>query len=53
VDIKIVKCESGHSPQLTWTKGLVAEVDKFGQFLLRDSKRLSLNHETLVAFSSY
>jgi len=34
VDIKIVKCSSGHSPQLTWTEGLVEEVLRFGKELL-------------------
>jgi hypothetical protein len=35
VDIKIVRCTSGHSPLLTWTEGSVAEVMKFGRDVLR------------------
>lgn len=34
VDIRIVKCPSGHSPQLTWTEDLVSEVLGFGNNLL-------------------
>ncbi|KAH6662793.1 Alpha/beta hydrolase fold-1 [Halenospora varia] len=34
VEIGIVKCPSGHSPQLTWTDGLVREVKKFGKELI-------------------
>lgn len=34
VNIGVVRCESGHSPQLAWTEGLVAEVVKFGDRLL-------------------
>jgi hypothetical protein len=34
VDIKIIRCQSGHSPHLTWTEGLVAEVLKFGTEVL-------------------
>ena len=34
VDISVVKCPSGHSPQLTWTEGFVNEVVKFGNGLL-------------------
>ncbi|KAE9378288.1 alpha/beta-hydrolase [Stipitochalara longipes BDJ] len=34
VDIKIVRCQSGHSPQLTWTEGLVAELLGFGTEVL-------------------
>jgi hypothetical protein len=35
VDIQIVRCPSGHSPFLTWTEELVAEVKKFGEAVLR------------------
>lgn len=34
VEIGAVKCPSGHSPQLTWTDGLVREVEKFGKGLI-------------------
>jgi len=34
VDIDIVKCPSGHSPHLSWTDGMVAEVQKFGKSVL-------------------
>ena len=34
VKIKIVTCQSGHSPQLTWTQGLVEEVLGFGKELV-------------------
>ncbi|TVY17973.1 hypothetical protein LARI1_G003974 [Lachnellula arida] len=34
VNIGVVRCSSGHSPQLTWTEGLVAELQKFGKPLL-------------------
>jgi hypothetical protein len=34
VDIKIVRCPSGHSPFLTWTEGLVAELLSFGKAVL-------------------
>lgn len=34
VNISIKKCPSGHSPHLTWTEGLVDEVQKFGKGLL-------------------
>jgi hypothetical protein len=34
VNINIVRCPSGHSPHLTWTEGLVAEVQKFGKLVL-------------------
>ena len=33
VDIKVVRCQAGHSPFLTWTEGLVREVQKFGKEL--------------------
>jgi hypothetical protein len=33
VDIKVVRCQAGHSPFLTWIEGLVAEVHKFGNEL--------------------
>jgi hypothetical protein len=35
VHIDIVRCPSGHSPCLTWTEELVAEVKKFGEAVLR------------------
>lgn len=35
VDIGVVKHACGHSPQLAWTEGLVAEVLKFGDGLLK------------------
>jgi hypothetical protein len=34
VEIKIVRCPSGHSPYLTWTEGLVTEVQNFGKLVL-------------------
>jgi hypothetical protein len=34
VNIGNVKCPSGHSPHLSWTEGLVAEVQKFGKSVL-------------------
>jgi len=34
VNISVVKCPSGHSPQLTWIEGFVAEVVKFGNTFL-------------------
>lgn len=34
VNISVARSPSGHSPHLTWTDGLVAEVKKFGQALL-------------------
>jgi hypothetical protein len=34
VDIKTVRCSSGHSPFLTWTEDLVAEVLRFGKELI-------------------
>lgn len=35
VDIKVVNCGSGHSPQLGWKVGLVAEVKGFGEGILK------------------
>jgi len=37
VDIAIVKAPAGHSPHLSWTKGLVAEVKSFGESVLSQS----------------
>lgn len=34
VSINVVRCPSGHSPQLTWTEGFVAEVKGFGNSLV-------------------
>lgn len=34
VDIKVVRCEADHSPQLGWTDGVVKEVKEFGEGIL-------------------
>lgn len=34
VDIQVLKYPGGHSPHLTWTKELVAEVKEFGEAVL-------------------